>query len=147
MKESRKCQDNQSCPPVAPLHPWIWPTFPWTRLHIDYCGPVAGKLCLVVVDAHTKWIEAFPASSATSYITMEKLWFLFSQLVFQNLLYQIMLPIFVVMSLNSFYTKMELTPNFFPLPSCLQWLSREGCSDTEEWIEEITRRIIGVTHC
>ena len=79
VKECRKCQDNQSCPPVAPLHPWKWPTHPWTRLHIDYCGPVAGKLCLVVVDAHTKWIEAFPVSSATSYITIEKLRFLFSQ--------------------------------------------------------------------
>lgn len=66
MKECRKCQDNKSCPPVAPLHPWKQPTCPWTRLHIDYCGPVVGKLCLVVVDAHTKWIEAVPVSSATS---------------------------------------------------------------------------------
>ena len=70
-----KCQENQSSPLIAPLHPWQWPTRPWTRLHIDYAGPLCGRMCLVVVDAHSKWIEAFPVPSATSLATIEKLRF------------------------------------------------------------------------
>ena len=39
-----ECQVNQSTPPAAPLHPWSWPTHPWARLHLDYAGPVQGKM-------------------------------------------------------------------------------------------------------
>ena len=39
-----QCQANQSLPPVAPLHPWGWPMRPWTRLHIDYAGPLYGHM-------------------------------------------------------------------------------------------------------
>lgn len=34
-----ECQFNQAMPPTAPLHPWSWPSRPWTRLHLDYAGP------------------------------------------------------------------------------------------------------------
>ena len=74
-----ECQSSQSSPPVAPLHPWHWPTRPWTRLHIDYAGPLRGRMILIVVDAHSKWIEAFPVPSATSSATIEKLRTLFAQ--------------------------------------------------------------------
>ena len=37
VKQCRKCQPTQVLPPSAPLHPWKWPSRPWTRLHIDYC--------------------------------------------------------------------------------------------------------------
>ena len=60
------CQSTQNSPPVAPLHPWHWPTRPWTRLHMDYAGPICGKMILIVVDSHSKWIDAFPVTSATS---------------------------------------------------------------------------------
>ena len=36
-------------------------------------------MCLVVVDSHSKWIEAYPVATATSLITIEKLRYLFSQ--------------------------------------------------------------------
>lgn len=29
-----ECQEVQSSPPVAPLHPWKWPTQPWACLHL-----------------------------------------------------------------------------------------------------------------
>ena len=28
------------------LHPWLWPTQPWKRIHIDYAGPVDGRMML-----------------------------------------------------------------------------------------------------
>ena len=40
VQECHQCQQHQSSPPVAPLHPWAWPTCPWAQLHIDYTGPI-----------------------------------------------------------------------------------------------------------
>ena len=34
------CQLELSVPAPAPLHRWSWPTRPWSRLHLDYAGPV-----------------------------------------------------------------------------------------------------------
>ena len=42
------CQANQSFPPVAPLHPWQCPSRPWTRLHIDYAGPLCDEMILAI---------------------------------------------------------------------------------------------------
>ena len=74
-----ECQQNQAAPPVSPLHPWAWPTRPWARLHIDYAGPFEGHMLLIVVDAHSKWVEAIPTAGSTSHVVIEELRFLFSQ--------------------------------------------------------------------
>lgn len=68
-----ECQENQKSPAVASLHPWEWPANPWERLHIDYAGPFLGKMFLVVVDAHSKWLEVEVVSAATSTQTIAKL--------------------------------------------------------------------------
>ena len=40
------CQSVKSAPPVAPLHPWVWPKKPWQRVHADFAGPsVVGCSC------------------------------------------------------------------------------------------------------
>ena len=66
VKSCKTCSVNQKSPPIAPLHPWEWPRTPWTRLHMDYAGPFMGKMFLVIIDAHSKWLEVFPVSSANS---------------------------------------------------------------------------------
>ena len=60
------CQEGRDAPPKAPLHPWAWPTSPMERIHVDYAGPVHGKMLLVVYDAHSKWPEVYLMSSTTS---------------------------------------------------------------------------------
>ena len=67
------CQQHRKAPPPAPLHPWEWPQRPWSRLHADYAGPFMGRMFLVVVDSHSKWLEVIPAPSATSATTIELL--------------------------------------------------------------------------
>ena len=62
--ECTECQMNQSTPPAAPLHPWSRPTRLWERLHLDYAGPVEGRMFLILIDAHSKWIEAFCTSTS-----------------------------------------------------------------------------------
>ena len=73
------CQRSRASPPAAPLHPWTWPSRPWSRVHIDYAGPYLGHRFLVVIDAHSKWIEVIPMNSTTTIATVEKLRVLFAQ--------------------------------------------------------------------
>ena len=37
-KSCLSCQAVKQTPPVAPLHPWIWPVRPWQRIHVDFAG-------------------------------------------------------------------------------------------------------------
>ncbi len=73
VKSCSSCQATRPSPPVAQLHPWEWPNKPWSRLHIDFAGPFMGHMYLVVVDAHSKWIEAVVMKSISSAKTIERL--------------------------------------------------------------------------
>lgn len=78
VRECSECQLHQKSPALAPLHPWEWPERSWTRLHIDYAGPFQGKMFLIVVDAHSKWLEVVTVPSANSLNTIEKLRVMFA---------------------------------------------------------------------
>ena len=67
------CQAVKSSPALAPLHTWAWPDAPWKRLHVDFAGPLLGKMILIVVDAHLKWPEVIAISSTTSQSTVDVL--------------------------------------------------------------------------
>ena len=73
VKQCTSCQRSRKSPPVAPLHPWEWPRRPWSRLHLDYAGPFMGRMFLIIVDAHSKWLDIHAMHGATSQATIEKL--------------------------------------------------------------------------
>ena len=79
VRQCRECQEVQSSPPAAPLNPWRWLTRPWAQLHLDFLGLFEGKNLLVIVDAHSKWIEAVCTPSTSSASVIEVLSTLFSQ--------------------------------------------------------------------
>nr|XP_054919421.1 uncharacterized protein K02A2.6-like [Dermacentor andersoni] len=74
-----------SCVQAQPMPhrqvPICWPETgtKWSRLHIDYAGPIEGRMLLIVVDSHTKWIEALPVKSATTEVTIARLRELFAR--------------------------------------------------------------------
>ena len=68
VKSCVSCQQSKDTPPLAPLHPWIWPSKPWQRLHIDFAGPFLGKMFFILVDAHSKWPEVIEMTSTTSQV-------------------------------------------------------------------------------
>lgn len=67
------CQEHRKAPATAPLHPWEWPEKPWERIHIDYAGPFLGHMFLILIDAHSKWMDVYPVSTASSGITVDSL--------------------------------------------------------------------------
>ena len=73
------CQQERPGPPQSPLHPWQWPSRPWSRLHLDYAGPFMGHMFLVLIDAHSKWLEVYQMSAATSNATIQRLRTTFAQ--------------------------------------------------------------------
>ena len=64
-KSCQSCQSVKGNPPVVPLHPWVWPSRPWQRLHLDFAGPFQGSMFLVCVDAYSKWPEVRVMSTTT----------------------------------------------------------------------------------
>ena len=72
------CQGVKNSPPVAPLHPWVWPATPWQRIHVDFAGPFMNKTYLLVTDAHSKWPEIIEMNSTTTQRTITELRKLFS---------------------------------------------------------------------
>jgi len=72
------CQSSRSLPPVAPLHPWSWPDRPWSRIHMDYAGPINNQMLFVGVDSFSKWIEVLPVKTASATVTIETLRALFA---------------------------------------------------------------------
>ena len=46
---------------------------------MDFAGPFEGKMILVEIDSHSKWIEAFPTNGATSQVVIELSRTLFAQ--------------------------------------------------------------------
>ena len=79
VKHCSPCQQTQPSPPLATLHPWEWPQHPWSRLHVDFAGPIEGKMLLVVIDAYSKWVEAIPIGSTTAASTIIQLHKLLAQ--------------------------------------------------------------------
>ena len=73
VKSCDACQTNAKSPPSLPLHPWPWPTKPWSRVHIDYAGPFEGKMFLLIIDAYSKWVEIHMTTSSTSATTIDSL--------------------------------------------------------------------------
>ena len=57
VKQCQQCQKHGKNPAKAPLYNWNWPSEPWKRIHVDFAGPFMNKMFLIVIDAHSKWLE------------------------------------------------------------------------------------------
>ncbi|XP_059048702.1 uncharacterized protein K02A2.6-like [Achroia grisella] len=73
------CAAEADAPPRHAPTPWPWPTRPWSRIHMDFLGPINNKIYLVIVDAHTKWLEVFQVPSTAAVHCIAKLSELFAR--------------------------------------------------------------------
>lgn len=81
VKGCHTCQSNSSIASNSskPSFSWPWSANPWSRIHLDFAGPVENQMILVVIDSHSKWIEAIPMVHATSCATKQHLKKMFAQ--------------------------------------------------------------------
>ncbi|XP_037930007.1 uncharacterized protein K02A2.6-like [Teleopsis dalmanni] len=74
VKGCEPCLKTRADPPKQELKVWKWPDKPWSRVHIDFFGPCFKRWCLIIIDAHTKWIECIDMGrNTTSKAVIEKL--------------------------------------------------------------------------
>ena len=67
------CLQTRSSPQTATVHPWSFPSAPWTRIHVDFAGPIDGFMFLICVDSYSKWPEIIKMRSITSANTIRAL--------------------------------------------------------------------------
>ncbi|KAK4472183.1 hypothetical protein MN116_000483 [Schistosoma mekongi] len=75
IKDSKDFTKNP--PKVEPVS-WPDPSSPWSRVHLDFAGPMSGTYYLVLVDAYSKWPEIHPVVPPTTHKTLEILMKLFA---------------------------------------------------------------------
>ena len=66
------CLSNARNPPAL-IHQWEPATGCFQRIHLDYAGPIGKKYILILVDAHSKWLEAFVTEDKTTATTIRHL--------------------------------------------------------------------------
>ncbi|XP_062541018.1 uncharacterized protein K02A2.6-like [Armigeres subalbatus] len=79
VKSCSACARQAHLPPKFSDHHWQYPKGPWERIHVDYAGPVAGSMLLIIVDAYSKWLEVKVTNSTTTSATIGILDELFSR--------------------------------------------------------------------
>lgn len=60
------------------FNPWPKTDRPWSRMHIDFAGPLNGFYYLVVVDSYSKWPEILKCKKPIAEVTVKFLPELFS---------------------------------------------------------------------
>lgn len=70
-KNCSECIKFKSDPNKAKVHHWEYPSTPWERIHIDFAGPIFDTMFLIIVDAHSKWMEVYPMRSTNTFKTIE----------------------------------------------------------------------------
>ena len=74
VQKCESCQYLGNKLALTALHPFTWPTHPWPCLHIDFAGPIlVYKSFLIIVDAHSKWLEVIPMMTTTAERTITEL--------------------------------------------------------------------------
>ena len=67
------CGEHQNMPSKPPVHPWMVPQKPWSRLHLDHAINFIGKDWLVITDAYSKYPCIHPTSSTSTRATLDLL--------------------------------------------------------------------------
>ena len=118
VKTCEACKLSQAKPPASAPHPWVKQTRPWERLHIDFCGPCFGAMWLVVICAHSKWLEVIRMNSIKSGPVIKELRALFSRFGLPKIIVSDNGPQLVSLEMNTFMTRNGinhvLIPSYHP---------------------------------
>jgi len=109
------CVESQNNPKKAILTPWPWPERAWSRIHLDFLGPVMGHMFLVVVDAHSKWPEVIDFKNNTkTYRVIEECKNLFARFGYSNHIVSDNGSQFTSVEFQNFVKNNKITHTFSP---------------------------------
>ena len=78
VKACRECALATKAPPIQ-FSPWLKADYSWSRIHVDYAGPLDGQYNLIVVDSFSKWPEVFRYKRPTTDFSIKTLYDLFAR--------------------------------------------------------------------
>lgn len=135
------CIQPAPMPPKKPPVAWPETDERWSRLHcIDFAGPIDGHMLLIVVDSHSKWIEAIPIESPTTHATVEALRTLFSTFGLPRTLVSDNGPQFTSWEFHNFMKLNNIPANSTVSPP-VQWARGAGCAYCQVFFEEECARV------
>ena len=73
IKNCLPCQKLQPSPEKGNLIPWTPSDSVWSRIHIDFAGPIKNFYFLVIIDSFSKFVEVFKTKEITTNFTIGKL--------------------------------------------------------------------------
>ncbi|XP_030380964.1 uncharacterized protein K02A2.6-like [Scaptodrosophila lebanonensis] len=73
IRECIACQESQPSPEKSTLIPWKSNGQVWSRIHVDFAGPINNFYLLICVDSFSKWVEVFKTKEITSSFTIKTL--------------------------------------------------------------------------
>lgn len=97
------CINNKQC--SEPKLVWNFASKPWSRLHIDYCGPIDNKYFLIIIDSFSKFLDVYCTSSMTSSTTIELLRKCFCNFGVPDSIVSDNAPYFVSAEIKDFYER------------------------------------------
>lgn len=71
LKTVTDCSRFKVDPPRSKTHPWEYPNFPQERIHVDFAESAFQHMFLLIVDAHSLWLEIYSMKSTTDLKTIE----------------------------------------------------------------------------
>ena len=72
-KNCTRCALASKQPIKTELQSWPLTTEPWSRVHVDFAGPIDGQHFLIVVDSHSKWPEVITMPRTSTDATISAL--------------------------------------------------------------------------
>ena len=120
-KSCTSCQSVKQSPPVAPLHPWIWLTKLWQRVHVDFAGPFMGKTFFIAVDTHSKWPEVYDMTETTSLKTIAVLRHVCHICITRTIGFKQWTTIYFQRICRIHEEKWNQTHSMFTIPSIFKW--------------------------
>lgn len=79
IKACEHCAMQRPDPPKSELISWQNAGQPWSRIHVDYAGPMDKEYFLIVTDSFSKWPEVFRTRTITAEFTIRKIDELFAR--------------------------------------------------------------------
>ncbi|XP_024871700.1 uncharacterized protein K02A2.6-like [Temnothorax curvispinosus] len=105
VKNYKACMEVQSAPAKTPTEQWKSSKKPWSRLHVDFAGPIEEQTFFITVDAATKWLEVKRVSSPSSAVVIRELRQLFATFGVPDTIVSDNGTVFASTEIRDFYSK------------------------------------------